>query len=93
MNMGRANKTLLSISLIVLLLPVYNVANAQLWGAQNSTTGVDLHNINFFDDNIGWAFGDSTIGLSFQRPVILKTTNQGVTWSTQDLGTDSIKIL
>lgn len=93
MDLLRDGISLLTRAFIIVLLMGQGVVHAQLWESQYSTTGEDLHNVNFFDDNIGWAFGDSTIGLSFQRAVILKTTNQGQTWTMQNLGSDSIKIL
>ena len=47
---------------------------AQTWWAQNSNTIENLQNIAFFDNNTGYAFGDTL-------STIVKTTNQGSSWT------------
>ncbi len=83
-------KKLYSISIIALIT---FSANAQTWAPQNSQTVSKLNNINFADNNTGWFFGDSTSGPVFKRCMVKKTTNQGVTWTSQNIGSDSIQIL
>src|SRR5688572_17416966 len=54
------------------------------WVIQTSTTGVDLLDIEFINQNTGWACGDGG--------VILKTTNGGINWVQQVSGINN-KIL
>jgi len=62
------------ISIIALNLFVFSGAHGQIWSAQTSNTNIDLHDINFFDDNTGYAFGDTL-------STVVKTTNAGDLWS------------
>lgn len=67
---------------------------AQSWMQEEIPTNNKMNAVGFTTDNLtGWAFGDSTIGVTFQYGTIYKTTNQGFTWSEQNMGTDSIKII
>ena len=61
-------------TLTALILALSFHANAQSWWAQNSGTTTNLMDINFFDNNTGFTFGDTL-------STTVKTTNQGAVWS------------
>ena len=78
----------------LLTIGIISYSNAQSWMQEDIQTTNRLNTIGFAQDNFtGWTFGDSTIGLNFQYGTIYKTTNQGFSWSEQNMGSDSIKIL
>jgi len=86
-------KTLKLILIVLSLFVFCKGLKAQNWSQQNSNTLSDLNNINFVDNNTGWAFGDSTVGFTFITGIIRKTTNGGASWNAQNMGSDSIQIL
>lgn len=59
---------------VYLLFFLCTTINAQTWWPQTSTTTVKLYNINFFDNNLGYAFGDTL-------STMVKTTNSGAIWT------------
>ena len=59
---------------VALQLIAVNVIIAQTWSAQTSNTPEKLQSIAFFDNNTGFAFGDT-----LSR--IMKTTNGGGAWT------------
>jgi len=78
----------------VLLLIFTTTILAQSWMQEVIPTYNKMNAVGFANDNFtGWSFGDSTIGITFQYGSIYKTTNQGFSWTEQDMGTDSIQIL
>lgn len=80
-------KSLQSI-LIALVLFSSGIAKSQSWWQENPQTTANFNNINFADNNTGWALADSMNGILFAAPVIKKTTNQGGTWVTQSVGSN-----
>lgn len=82
------------IYLTIITMAIVVSTQAQTWMEQDIQTLNKISTVSFATNNTtGWAFGDSTIGLNFQHGTIYKTTNQGFSWVSQDMGTDSIKIL
>lgn len=67
-------------------------ANAQSWWQENAQTQADFTNINFADSNTGWVMGDSVNGALFVMPVLKKTTDQGINWSTQSFGSNFYQV-
>lgn len=88
-------KTITHFTFIIVLTLTINVNTfaQSSWWSENGQTFSDLHNINFADNNIGWFFGDSAIGPIFKKGIIKKTNDQGLSWTTQNMGSDSIQIL
>lgn len=83
-----------TIFIIVLFLTInVNTFAQSLWWPENGQTFSNISNINFADNNTGWFFGDSTIGPIFKDGIIKKTNNQGLSWTAQNMGSDSIQIL
>lgn len=80
--------------LLVIFLSIQSISAvfAQSWWQQNPKTLANMNNINFVDNNNGWAFGDSLNGVLFVSPIIRKTTNQGANWTTQSLGSNNYQI-
>ena len=82
------------IYLTLIAFSLINISNAQSWIQQDNQTLNKINTIGFTQNNMtGWTFGDSTIGLNFQHGAIYKTTNQGFSWSQQNMGSDSIQIM
>lgn len=80
--------------LLLLFLSSVLSSEAQSWMDTSPLSTNKINTVGFSNDNFtGWAFGDSTIGLSFQHGLIYKTMNQGFTWNEQDMGSDSIQII
>jgi len=79
--------------LLVISLISLNTSIAQSWFQQSPSTLSDINNVNFASSTTGWAFGDSIIGITFQRGMIKKTTDKGASWSSQFIGSDSIQII
>lgn len=67
--------------------------NAQTWWQLNSGTASDLMEINFSDNNTVFCFGDSAIGPTFMRGIVLKTTDKGANWDQQNMISPEYKIL
>ncbi len=78
----------------LIIIVIANSAQAQTWIEQDVQSLNNINTVGFATNNTtGWVFGDSTNGLVFKRGAIYKTTNQGFSWSSQIMGSDSIKIL
>src|SRR5690606_14802378 len=58
--------------LIIFLLIFLPQAGGTQWLAQNSGVSVNLYDIEFFDENTGWAVG--------ANGTVIKTTNGGANW-------------
>ncbi|MBN4071394.1 T9SS type A sorting domain-containing protein [Crocinitomix catalasitica] len=67
-------KTLKLTLVLVFSIFLNQGVNGQSWWAQTSSTGERLQNINFFNNNIGFSFGDTL-------STMVKTTNSGALWS------------
>ncbi|HVA97277.1 MAG TPA: YCF48-related protein [Bacteroidia bacterium] len=73
----------------LLFIAIFNLnTRAQSWWKENPQTLANFNNINFVDNNTGWALADSMNGALFIGPVIKKTVDQGVTWTNQSLGSN-----
>lgn len=66
---------LIYIIIVILLFHQYTVAQ---WVEQNSGTTSHLYEVEFINQNTGWACGDGGN--------VLKTTNGGINWFTQQTG-------
>ncbi len=68
-------------SILFFLFVIVSTIKAQ-WNWQNpSPTGNNLNNLFFLDSSLGWCVG--------QVGTIIKTSNGGVSWETQESNTDS----
>ncbi len=74
--------------LLAIVLFSSGVVKSQSWWQENAQVTANFNNINFADNNTGWALADSMNGILFVAPVIKKTTNQGATWTTQSVGSN-----
>jgi photosystem II stability/assembly factor-like uncharacterized protein len=79
------------------LLSLYIVSNlatvkAQSWVLQLHVQGVEFNEINFIDENTGWAFGDSSLNGIFITGLVMKTTDHGVNWIQQDFGSPDYRV-
>lgn len=63
---------------ILLMLLTFSVHAQESWTVQNSGVTVNLHDILFISDYVGWASGDSG--------TIIHTNDGGITWMKQETG-------
>jgi photosystem II stability/assembly factor-like uncharacterized protein len=75
-----------------ILILFFNTSKAQNWVLQHSVPGVEFNEINFYDSNTGWAFGDSALSGTFIKGLVLKTTDHGLTWTEQFFPTPDYRI-
>lgn len=80
--------------ILVLIISWTTTANGQVysWWQENSNTFSRCRNINFADNNTGWAFGDSSDVNGFVTGIILKTTDQGLNWAMTLTPSPNIRI-
>lgn len=81
------------LAVLIIAISFNGFSQVLAWYPQNSQTLANLRNINFADNATGWFFGDSLNGVNFKKGIVKKTSNQGVTWASQSIGSDSIQIL
>lgn len=81
------------IAALMLLISINTYSQASSWWPEKSQTLSDLNNINFADNTTGWFFGDSVVGVNFKFGLIKKTTDRGLNWTTQNMGSNAIQIL
>lgn len=77
---------------LVLAFNINAFAQTSSWWPEKSQTLSDLNNINFGDNNTGWIFGDSIVGINFKFGLIKKTTDKGLNWTSQNMGSNAIQI-
>lgn len=66
---------------------------SQTWMQLNSGTNSDLMEINGNPNPVVFCFGDSAVGPTFVRGVVLKTTDKGANWNQQNMISPNYKIL
>jgi len=84
--------TKLQILIIFIYITFFNNSNAQSWVLQHSLGGVEFNEINFYDNNTGWVFGDSAFGGTFIKGLVLKTSDHGLSWTEQFFPTPDYRI-
>lgn len=62
------------------------------WWQESTNTLSRFRNVNFVNNNTGWAFGDSSDANGFVSGIILKSYDQGLNWSMQLTPSPNIRI-
>ena len=75
------------------ILGFAGIVCAQTWSFQSSGTDRKLNHINFADNSMGWAFGDTSDAFgNFISGVFLKTTDGGGNWVKATTGFEKYDI-